>query len=228
MPSFPKDSSLAQLQQIIDEIYGLPDDRLFSVSDLISNQERFTMRALKGIRKGENKKLKTNLLIALSWLGALANRLHVDLEDAVWDRFPMLCSYCGKIPCACRKIRPAKRVKINRNNSLRPGTLSGFQEMFARIYPPDTRTLTSAGVHLAEEMGELSEAVHHFFGEHKNYIFQEITEEMADYISCVFGVASSAGIDIAKELGKMYSNNCHICHKAPCVCNFTFVAKFKS
>lgn len=228
MASFPKNGSLTQLQSVISEIYGIPDDRLFSVSDLLSNQERFTMRALKGIRKNDDKKLRVNLLIALSWVMSLANRLHINIEKSLWQRFPMLCSYCGKIPCACRKIKPSKRAKIKLDSAQKPGTLLGFQKMFGQIYPPTTRTIHEAGVHLAEEMGELSESVHHFFGEHKNYIFQEIIEEMADYISCVLGVANSAKIDVAKELSKMYKNNCHVCHEAPCVCKFSSVAKFSS
>lgn len=228
MASFTKDGSLADFQRFIQEVYGLPDDRLFSVSDLISNQERFTMRALKGIRKGDFKKLKLNLMVATSWLMALANRFHIDLENIVWNRFPMICSYCGQKPCACKKIKPSKRIKITRYEFQRPHTISGFQKMFASIYPPHTRTLSEGGVHLAEEVGELSEAVHHFLGEHKNTTFQEIADEMADFISCVFGVANSASIDIAKELSKMYRNNCHVCHESPCTCSFSLVAKFKS
>ena len=58
MPQFKSNSSLHVFQELIKEIYGVPDDRLFSLSDLISNLERFTMRSLKGIRKQDKKKLE--------------------------------------------------------------------------------------------------------------------------------------------------------------------------
>lgn len=226
--NFPKDGSLAQFQELIYKIYAEPDDKLFSVSDLVSNQERFTMRALKGIRKGDDKKLKINLVIAVSWMTALANRLHIDVEKAVWERFPTHCAYCGKNPCACRKMKPTKRAKAVRNSAEKPGTVAGFQEMFASIYPSKTRTIEHAGVHLAEEMGELSESVHIYLGQHTKKEYTGIKEEIADYLSCLFGVANSVKFDFALQLAKMYSNNCHDCHKLPCGCNFTTVAKFKS
>lgn len=228
MAKFSPKESLLKFQRFINEIFGLPDDRLFSISDLLSNQERFTMRALKGIRKGDKKKLKKNLLIAFSWLMAIANRFHIDVENAVWLRFPLVCSYCGKSPCICKKTHPLKRIKIIRKKSLKPKSLADFQKMFSLIYPPSSRILSDAGVHLAEEMGELNEVVHHFLGEHKNRQFEEIKNEIADYISCIFGVANSAKIDMAKEFVKMYYRNCHVCHKVPCICNFSFVAKFSS
>ena len=100
--------------------------------------------------------------------------------------------------------------------------------MFNLIYPKASRTLADAGVHLAEEMGEVSEIVHVFSGEHKKKQFDAIGNELADYISCIIGVANSSNIDLAKELGRIYHRNCHACHKAPCACNFSFVAKFRS
>jgi len=228
MAKFSKKYSLEKFQKMIQEIYGLPDDRLFSVWDLLSNQERFTMRSLKGIRKGNIEKLKLNLLIAFSWLMAVSNRLHINIEDAVWTRFPLKCSYCGQSPCQCKKIKSENKVKFFRDIAGRPGSLAGFQKMFRMIYPPESRSLFEAGVHLAEEMGELSEAIHCYLGEHQKQQFRQIEVEIADYVSCIFGVANSAKIDISKELEKFYSRNCHDCHKSPCVCNFTTVAKFKS
>ncbi len=228
MVSVPASTTLAKFQRAIKDIYGLPDDRLFSLSDLVSNQERFTMRALKGIRKGDEEKLELNLLIAFSWLMALANRLHIEVEDSVWRRFPRLCSYCGERPCACKKTKPASRIQIVRKPSERPKSLQEFQVMFAEIYPPASRTLPDVGVHLAEEMGELSEAVHYFQGEHKSKQFEALEDELADYVSCVFGVANSAKIPMAEKLAKMFANNCHVCHEAPCVCSFSSVAQFSS
>lgn len=228
MVKFSRKNSLGQFQGAILKIYGLPDDRIFSLWDLLSNQERFTMRALKGIRKGNVEKMKTNLLIAFSWMMAVANRLRIDVEDVVWKRFPAKCSYCGQAPCQCKIIKSKNKAKFFRDIASRPGTLAGFQRLFQLIYPAESRSLFEAGVHLAEEMGEMSEAAHCFLGEHQKKQFEQIEVELADYVSCVFGVANSAKIDIAKELEKFYRKNCHECHKAPCECNFTTVAKFKS
>lgn len=228
MVKFNRKESLTRFQNIIDEIYGLPDDRLFSLWDLLSNQERFITRALKGIRKGNKKKIKINLLIAFSWLMAVANRLHINAEEATWSRFPAKCSYCGQDLCGCKKIKSSKKARFFRDTASRPGSVAGFQKMFRFIYPPESRSLFEAGVHLAEEMGELSEAVHCHLGEHRKKQFRQIEIEIADSISCIFGVANSAEINVARELEKFYWKNCHDCHKLPCECNFTMVAKFKS
>jgi NTP pyrophosphatase (non-canonical NTP hydrolase) len=228
MARFNSKGSLSQFQNFNKEVYGLPDDRLFSLPDLLSNQERFAMRALKGIRKGEGDKLKSNLLVSFSWLAAIAGRLHIDMEEVTWRRFPSVCSYCGKQPCSCKKIKLKSRRRIIVKNSLKPKNLAGFQKMLSLIYPVNSRTLFEAGVHLAEEVGELNEVIHFFLGEHKAKYFEEIKKEIADVISCFFSVANSAKIDMAADLGKMYYNNCHVCHKAPCNCNFSSVAKFES
>lgn len=225
---FSASQKVSEFQKFIQDVYGLPDDRLFSLSDLVSNQERFTMRALKGIRKGDKEKLKTNLLIAFSWVFAIANRLKIDVENNLWKRFPYTCSYCGASPCQCKKTKSSERAKISVNNNAKPQDLAGFQKMFEKIYPSPSRTLIFAGVHLAEEMGELSESIHCFLGEHKQVQFVSIEEELADFISCIFGVANSAKIDMAKELEKTFFNNCHICHEAPCSCKFSFVAKLRT
>lgn len=100
---FKATQNISDFQKFIQDVYGLPDDRLFSLSDLVSNQERFTMRALKGIRKEDKEKLKNNLLIAFSFVFAIANRLKIDVENNLWKRFPYVCSYCRKVPCQCKK-----------------------------------------------------------------------------------------------------------------------------
>jgi hypothetical protein len=50
--AFPNEP-LTKYQQMIWDIYGVADDRLYSNWDVFSNMERFTMWALKGIRKGK-------------------------------------------------------------------------------------------------------------------------------------------------------------------------------
>ena len=228
MASFKKSGTIEDLQGFIATVYALPDDRLYSIWDLLTHEQRFSMRALKGIRKNNVEKIKINLLIAFSWLMAIASRLHIDVEDQVWARFPKRCSYCGKLPCQCKAIKAIARARFKRDHALRPHSLGAFQKMFSEIYPPESRTLADAGVHLAEEVGEVSEAIHNFLGQHQQNQFDEIKLEIADLVSCIFGVANSAHIDIAKELEIMYSDNCHVCHKAPCVCSFSEVSKIKT
>lgn len=220
--------TLKRFQALNAKIYALPNDRLYSIFDLLTQMQRFTMRALKGIRKGDQAKLRLNLLISFSWMIAIANRMHIDVEDEIWKRFPGLCSYCGFAPCRCKKLHPKKRMVPGISATERPKSLKGFQEMFRSIYPPSRRTLPDAGVHLAEETGEIGEAIHNFLGQHLQKQFDELKLEIADYASCLFGVANSASIDIAPALRRMFKNGCHVCHKTPCVCRFSEVVAFKS
>lgn len=228
MAKFLRSQSLGEFQKLIELVYRLPDDRLYSIWDLLSQQQRFTMRALKGIRKQDTEKVKINLLIAFSWCLAVSNRLHINVEEEVWQRFPGVCSYCSQSPCVCKAKKTKKREKIKPKVSLKPKSLGENQQLFQDIYPAQSRTLADAGVHLAEEMGEVSEAIHNFLGQHSNEQFDEVRLEIGDYISCLFGVANSAKIYVAEELEKIYYDNCHVCHQAPCLCSFTSVAQLET
>jgi NTP pyrophosphatase (non-canonical NTP hydrolase) len=225
---FPVNETVSYYQALIKDIYEVPCDRNFSVPDLISQIHRFTMRALKGIRKDDRHKLVRNLFISLCWAMILANRFRIDVEEVMWQRFPMLCSYCGTRPCSCKRIKPKKRKKIFKNRALKPKRVADFQAMFEQIYPAGSRTLQHAGVHLGEEMGEVAEAVHNFLGEHRKGQLVLIEEEVADYLSCVFSVANSANINVAQGIHEMFEKNCFVCHQLPCSCSFSTFSRFKS
>lgn len=225
---FHSTQSLADFQSLIARIYALPDDRLYSIWDLLAQQQRFTMRSLKGIRKSDPQKIKDNLLIASSWAMSVANRLHIDVDSELWKRFPGVCSYCTKKPCACKALKPNKRTKVRATKATKPPSLYQYQRLFSDIYPVNSRTMADAGVHLAEEMGEVSEAIHNYLGKHQEKIFEEISLELADYFSCVFGLANSANINMSEELAAFFDNGCHACHKAPCQCSFHFVSNFRT
>src|SRR5579885_2318195 len=156
---FQHDQTLEEFQDLIAHIYSLPDDRLYSLWDLLTQQQRFTMRALKGIRKQDIDKVRTNLLIAFSWCMAVANRLHIDVDIEVWQRFPGFCPYCAQAPCVCKIIKPTRRKQLT-PKARKPKSLQAYQNLFDDIYPASHRTLADAGVHLAEETGEVSEAIH--------------------------------------------------------------------
>ncbi len=228
MPTILPDASIAQFQFFIREVYTLHNDRHFDIADMLVNIQRFAMRGLKGIRKGDAEKIKQNLLISFSWFISTLNRLHINLEDEVWKRFPYLCSYCGAKPCSCKAQKLYSRKEVPVDNTKKPKTLLEFQRMFAEIYPASSRTLEHAGVHLAEETGEFSEALLGYRSERTAQDFQEVMIEAADYFSCMVGVFNSLGVNFSQELARMFPNNCHECLKAPCECSYGKVKNFNS
>ncbi|MDO8647594.1 MAG: hypothetical protein Q7R70_04210 [Candidatus Diapherotrites archaeon] len=227
MANFPENGSIKEFQQFINEVYDLPNDRGFELAEMLANVHRFVTLGIKGIRQGNPEKAKLNFLRSLSWYTSMATRLHIDIEDALWQRFPYLCSYCGNISCTCKAESIPGRRKVDVIESKRPKTMHEFQEMFKRIYPPASRSLEIAGIHLAEEFGELSDAILAFRGERRNSDFETIMKETADYLSTVFGIFNSLNTDLAKELAKNFDNNCFACHKSPCECDYRLVLRFK-
>ncbi|MDD4990500.1 MAG: hypothetical protein PHW31_04345 [Candidatus Pacebacteria bacterium] len=222
------DATIKEYQDFVKTVYGLPNDRNFSLGDMLTNVERFMMRGLKGVRKKDKEKAKTNLLISLSWFMSIMNQLHIDAEDELWNRFPYLCSYCASCPCLCKEQKIGERQKVPIDNKKRPRTFEEFQIMLNKIYPFKTRTVEQAGVHLAEECGEFAEAILIYRGVRKKEDFENLELEATDFLSCLLSVFNSLEIGIAKELSAMFTNNCHVCQNAPCTCKFTDIVKFKS
>jgi len=227
MASLSENSSIRDFQDFVNEVYVLPNDRDFDLGEMLSNVQRFAMRGIKGIRQGNVEKTKTNLLISLSWFSSTMTRLHADIEDAVWQRFPYLCSYCGNIPCSCKRDAVQSRKKVPVDDAKKPKTIREFQQMFSKIYPVSTRCLETGGIHLAEELGELSEAIWNFRSERRDCDLEIVVKEVGDYFSTVFGVFNSLNIDLAKELTGLFYDNCHVCHKVPCECTYKFIRRFK-
>lgn len=228
MASVKNDTTISEYQKFVKEVYGLSNDRYFSVGDMLTQIQRFAMRGLKGIRKNDEGKIKINLLISLSWFISLMNQLHIETEKEIWKRFPYLCSYCAACPCSCKEKKVEKRQKVLIDENKRPKTLAEFQVMFDRIYPPEKRSLEHAGVHLAEELGEFSEAILNYRGQHKDEDFEKILFEAADLFSCFMGVFNSIKVNVADELSFLFSKNCHVCKKSPCECNFLNIMEFKA
>lgn len=228
MSFIKQDTTIEEYQNFIKDIYGMPNDRHFSLWDMVTNVERFIMRGLKGIRKKDKEKIKLNLLISFSWFVSIMNRLKIDLENEIWQRFPYVCSYCGSCPCSCKEKRIEKRQRVSIDETKRVKKLEEFQNMFNQIYPPERRTLEDAGIHLAEELGEFAEAILTYRGGHKEEDFRKIELEAADLSSCFIGVFNSLDINITKELAVMFSHNCHVCKNMPCTCQFRDITGFES
>lgn len=222
------DASIEQFQLFVKEVYEIPNNRHFELGEMLNNMQRFGMRGLKGIRKGDLERTKKNMIISFSFFMSILNRLRINVEEEIWQRFPYVCSYCNSCPCECKEIKPEHRMKIDVDSSKRPKTMSQFQKMFGRIYPTHSRTLEHAGVHFAEEMGEFSEAIWAYRGNRSAEDFKEVMLEAADYFSCLCGVFNSIDMDLGEEIAKFYPNNCHKCGNAPCACSYEMIRNYKA
>ncbi len=228
MAAMKPHSSLRDYQDFINQVYGRGNERHFTVDEMLTNISRFAMRGLKGIRQQDKAKIRANVVVAVSWFISLLNQLGIDLDSAVWQRFPYVCSYCGECPCACKQKKIKKRLKVASGAGPRPKTIRAMQEMIKKIYPPERRTLSDAGIHFAEEVGELSESILLFRGHHRDHDFDEVSLEAADLFANAIGIYNSLGLDFASELSRLFSHGCHACRRTPCVCTYDFVMNFKS
>lgn len=228
MASVSRNATMSDYADFVNAVFSIQNDRYYTLWDMLTNIQRFSMRGIKGVRKGDAGKAKVNILLALSWYTSLMNQLHIKVDDIVWERFPYRCSYCGRQPCACKTEKVQARRKVESDGAARPGTMAQYQEMFGKIYPPESRSKEHAAIHLAEELGELTEAFHIYMSFRDKRSFGNVCLESADFFSCSMGVLNSLGIDWASEASALWSDNCYICHNAPCTCTFEAVTSYMS
>jgi pyrimidine deaminase RibD-like protein/NTP pyrophosphatase (non-canonical NTP hydrolase) len=112
---------------------------------------------------------------AFAWWMALCGKAGVkSVADMVWTKFPNVCAYCRRNPhdpdeCREQKLsRPGPDWESlsqigTKNFNSRPNSLGDWQRMFSKIYPvQQTEDFGPTFARLAEELGELAEAIRVF------------------------------------------------------------------
>ncbi|MHB8584219.1 MAG: MazG nucleotide pyrophosphohydrolase domain-containing protein [Thermoplasmatota archaeon] len=92
--------------------------------------------------------------------------------------------------------------------------LRGFQNEIRDVYfaKDQRRGLDGSFLWLAEEVGELSEAL-------RRKDFFAAQEEIADVVAWTASVANLLGIDLEQAIRAKYPRGqCGRCHRAPCAC----------
>lgn len=212
-------------QHLNHVIYGEQNERVYHRTfDLVVKQWRYATRILKCARTERFDGISENLCLEFSWHMAFANKLCIDLDKAVYERFPWQCPYCISLPCSCKPRGEGKRNQVRvsavADMSRKPASLAGYQAMFAAIYTRNT--LLSSAAHLAEEVGELAEELQAC--EHGLDRCADVVTEFVDAITNVFGVANQTPLHLENALRDLFRDGCHKCHKAPCRCGFTLSA----
>jgi len=130
------------------------------------------------------------LRVALDELLVLANQCGVNMETAIWNKYPNTCPYCLAKPCCCgpQKAAPHKRLNV----PLPQGglTLGDLQRMLGEIYPNHSSLLREI-VDVISEVGEFSWAIWSLADP------REIEEEFADVFARLIRIANK--VDVVLE-----------------------------
>ena len=173
------------------------------------------------------------------WYCALCNRLNIDTEAAIWEKYPGVCPRCLSTVCECPgNPEPIDSDKLTmialEQASRKPKTLRDWQNMFANIYrgpigkakvPPSRDRLALVFARMAEELGEIAEALSRDGTVDADADFV-LRNEIADFGAWIFGLANnlqyvdpmSHGAMLADVAWDLYPGVCHRCKETKCIC----------
>jgi NTP pyrophosphatase (non-canonical NTP hydrolase) len=92
--------SLAQLQQVIREMYDRKDRRRGVEGTFMWFMEEVGELAA-ALRSSKAKEQAEEFADVLAWLATLANIVGIDLEQAVQAKYGAGCPGCRQSPCVC-------------------------------------------------------------------------------------------------------------------------------
>ena len=96
--------SLAQLQQVIRDLYGAKDSRRGVEGTFMWFMEEVGELSA-ALRGGTQEDRVTEFADVLAWLVTLANIVGVDLESAVRAKYGGGCPGCHLSPCVCDQAK---------------------------------------------------------------------------------------------------------------------------
>ncbi len=213
---------LRDYQKMFDHIYGTVNRKRYSDADMILRLIEEIAEAMELSRKDARQKFAIQLPRIFSWLNGVANRFNVDLQDALWEKYPGVCSYCLRNKdCICgteHPVIPQKEEFLRRYRreyvGRAPFSLREHQELHARLYKWQNARilLQQVAAHLAEEAGEISREFRH-----KN--LSQLRLELADVASWIFALATRLELTPFDDfVWHQYPYECERCHHSTCSC----------
>lgn len=182
-------------------------------------------------KKKPNVTLEEFMPKAVAWWMALAGKLGISsVERMLWAKFPGGCPYCAPDKHNDRTCKRTPEAKVNWERlasigvdvkNKKPNTLGGWQAMFAEIYPPKSEQMVFA--RLAEELGELGEAVR-AFPVNPGYVLSEASDVFAWLMHLQTTIdLRGEGVIIHGQLlnanfYSVYPGKCKDCGKRLCLC----------
>lgn len=211
--------TVREFQQMNAYIYGEANKRYGDAELILRLLEEIAV-IMEIARKDELEVMPRHLSRIFSWLCAIANRLGIDLQEALWNKYPGVCPYCLRNEnCACAIEHPNIPDKelalrrFRRDRASEPKTLAEHQVLHHKLYYRQNRRIfvIQTAAHIAEEAGEISREFRH-----KNPA--GLQDEMADVVSWIFAVANRCGFELADAAWIQFPYECEKCHHMVCDC----------
>ncbi len=92
--------TLRELQSLIETMYSRKDEARGVEGTFMWLMEEVGELAT-ALREGTKEELAAEFADVLAWLATIANVAHIDLEQAVRDKYGEGCPGCGQMVCAC-------------------------------------------------------------------------------------------------------------------------------
>ncbi|WP_162238648.1 hypothetical protein [Methylobacterium sp. Leaf102] len=193
------------------------------------------LSALASGKKKSNVNSENHIAKAFAWWFALCGKLGIrSVEQMIWDKFPGVCAYCHKRPhdpdiCTHKKAESQgpewSTLSTLGDRTEKPMRLGEWQRLFSGIYPAQqTEDFGPSFGRLAEELGELAEAVRVFRTE-PGYVLSEAADVFA-WLMHIQNIADTkagkpplergAALEIA--MAKSYPDGCAECGHSICTC----------
>ncbi|TFF97977.1 MAG: nucleotide pyrophosphohydrolase [Promethearchaeota archaeon] len=93
--------SIREFQDLMKDLY-FPKDKHRGISDTFIWLVEEVGELATELNKGRNKKnISEEMADIFAWMCSLANLLDIDLDQAVFEKYPKKCPKCGSNPCQC-------------------------------------------------------------------------------------------------------------------------------
>jgi pyrimidine deaminase RibD-like protein/NTP pyrophosphatase (non-canonical NTP hydrolase) len=190
---------------------------------------------LASAKKKPGRTAESFLPKAIAWWFALCGKLGVtSAAELLWLKFPTVCPYCQREEhdaTICNKkkkvnpVPPWKELRTIGRKKNRPSSLGDWQRMFRTIYKPHHKPEFEATfARLAEELGELAEAVRVFPGAPGYFL-----SEAADVFAWLMNIQNNIdfrddrdeeeyGTLLERSFCQAYPDYCTDCGSQRCVC----------
>ncbi len=210
--------SLGEWQALHARIYEEKNRRDYTPEDLalrLSEEMSFIAECL---RKEAYEELVERLPRFYLWFLAFCSMTSLSLEGAIWEKYHGCCPYCGALKnCFCISNETKSEHLHRAEDASKPVTLKEWQDFFFDLYGKINKLLptVTVGLHLAEEVGEVSRA----FRLQEREGEKPLHDEVADVMAWLFALSSKLSIDLEEVTWRTYPGVCDVCGKEQCECN---------